>query len=52
MTRPMRHGNLEDGFCEIDGDGRMLHVDFSKEINERRSDRIRMQSYIRPIGEA
>ena len=29
MARPMRHGHLEDGLCEIDGDGRMLHVDSS-----------------------
>jgi hypothetical protein len=27
--RPMRHGNLKHRLCEIDGDGRMLHVDSS-----------------------
>ena len=25
----MRHGHLKHGLCEIDGDGRMLHVDSS-----------------------
>jgi hypothetical protein len=29
MTRPMRYGNLKRRLCEIDGDGRMLHVDSS-----------------------
>jgi hypothetical protein len=29
VTRPPRHGDLEDRLCEVDGDGRMLHVDSS-----------------------
>jgi hypothetical protein len=29
VTRPMRHRHLKHRLCEIDGDGRMLHLDSS-----------------------
>ena len=28
-TGMVRHGDLEDGLCDVNGDGRMLHLDSS-----------------------
>jgi hypothetical protein len=37
MTRPMRYGNLKHRLCEIDGDGRMLHMDSCPRLSQGRT---------------